>query len=312
MTRRLAVLLLLSAPLTAVGRPPRAPDGNAVVRGKAGPSDIVITTTDRLAGAIHSVRWGGKEFIDSADHGRQLQSAASFDVGNPKDFWPEAYNPTEAVPAGPGLGPRSSSRLVGLQAKGNSLTTIVRPAFWLAPGELSGKYPAKNRTVLSDHLITKQVTIGYKQYPHAIDYRVTFSVPAGERHTTAQFEAVTGYMPADFSAFWGLDPKTGQLRPLSDGPGEQNLPVVLSTENKLFAMGVWSPDQPSPGYETIGYGRFRFAAEKVVKWNCVFRVRDDAGVKPGNYGYRTFVAVGSLQNVRDTLVGLMNDKEFKK
>ena len=55
------------------------PSGHAVIRAKAGPSEIVITTTPRLAGAIHSVAWNGKEFIDSTDHGRQLQSAANFD-----------------------------------------------------------------------------------------------------------------------------------------------------------------------------------------------------------------------------------------
>jgi hypothetical protein len=32
-----------------------------------------------LAGAIHAVRWNGKEFIDRTDHGRRLQSAPNFD-----------------------------------------------------------------------------------------------------------------------------------------------------------------------------------------------------------------------------------------
>src|SRR5687768_5976005 len=48
----------------------------AVIRAPAGQSEIVITTTPRVAGAIHSLTWNGKEFIDSFDHGRQLQSAA--------------------------------------------------------------------------------------------------------------------------------------------------------------------------------------------------------------------------------------------
>jgi len=309
MTRRTALAALFLMGAGAVSA--RAGDADTVIRGKAGPSDIVITTTSRLSGAIHSLTWMGKEFIDSADHGRQLQSASSFDVGN-KDFWPEAYNPTEAGSRKDGVGRTSSSKLIGIEARGNKLTTIIRPAFWLAPGELSGKYPAKNKQVLSNHLITKQVAIGYKHYAHAIDYRVTFSIPEGEKHTLGQFEAVTGYMPAEFNKFWGLDVKTGQLNPLTDGPGEQKDPVILSTANGLWAMGVWSPDQPSKGYETIGYGRFRFAAEKVVKWNCVFRVKDPVAIKAGNYDYRVFVIVGSAQNVRDTMVGLMNEKEFKK
>ncbi len=53
---------------------------------------------------------------------------------------------------------------------------------------------------------------------------------------------------------------------LDDGPGEQAFPVALATANGLHAMGVYSAE-PSPGY-----GRFRFKAERVNKWNCVFRV----------------------------------------
>lgn len=284
------------------------PSGEAKIRGKAGPSDIVITTTNRLAGAIHSVTWNGKEFIDSGDHGRQLQSAASFGLGNWKDFSAERYNPTEAGSARDSVGPKSSSKLVGLQAKKNELNTIVRPAFWLAPGERDqNKLLAFNKTVLSDFLITKQVTIGYKHYAFAIDYRATFTIPQTERHTLAQFEAVTGYMPAEFSKFWTLDVKTGDLKPLSDGPGEQAKPVILSTENGLWAMGAWSPEQAEKGY-----GRWRFPEAKVVKWNTVFRVQDEKGIAPGSYSYRTFVAVGTIQNVRDTLYGLANEKEFQQ
>ena len=46
---------------------------------------------------------------------------------------------------------------------------------------------------------------------------------AGAIHslTFAQFEAVTGYMLPEFSKFWGFDPNTNKLQPLSDGPGEQ-------------------------------------------------------------------------------------------
>jgi hypothetical protein len=294
---------------SAVGLADRPRPGDAVIRGKAGPSEIVITTTNRLAGAIHSLTWNGKEFIDSTDHGRQLQSAAAFGSGKWGDFWAEQYNPTEAGSRRDGVGPKSSSKLLGIQARGNQLATVIRPAFWLAPGEFSGKHPAKNTTVLSNYWVTKQVTIGYKQHAHAIDYRVTFTVPKGETHTLAQFEALTGYMPAEFSKFWALDPKAGKLLPLSDGPGEQTRPVVFSTENGLWAMGVWSPDQPSKGHEGTGYGRFRFPAAKVVKWNCVFREQNAMGIAPGNHSFRVFVAVGSLQNVRDTLVGLTREKK---
>lgn len=283
------------------------PDGNAVVRGKAGDSEIVVTTTNRLAGAVHSVTWNGKEFIDSLDHGRQLQSACAFDCKDRKSFWAEAYNPTEAGSRKDGAGPRSSSELVEIRAEKNRLETTTRMAFWLAPNETSpgpkgAKYPAKNKTVLSDVTLKKTVVVGTNDSPHLIDYRATFVVPPSEEHTFAQFEAVTGYMPAEFAVFRTFDPSTGKLAPLDDGPGEQRLPVVFSTKDDRFAMGVWSPD-PKPGY-----GRFRFEKEKVVKWNCVFRVSDPNGVKPGEYSYRMFVAVGTLANVTDALAAAAKGK----
>jgi hypothetical protein len=272
------------------------PTGNAVVRAKAGPSDIVITTTARVAGAIHSLTWNGKEFIDSYDHGRQLQSAANFDLG--KEFIPEVFNPTEAGANADGRGDRSSSRLLRLRAADTELETTTQMAFWLAPGEKSLGHPALNTKVLADHLVSKRVRIGYKDLPHAIEYEVAFTVPKGERHTYAQFEALTGYMPREFGRFWKFIPSSGELQPLDDGPGEQPYPVVLATPSGSHTMGIYSPDHPD------GYGRFRFEAEKVNKWNCVFRVRAPNGVRPGKYAYRMFVAVGTLDDVRRTLVRL--------
>jgi hypothetical protein len=267
--------------------------GNAVIRGAAGKSEIVIRTTDRLAGAIDSLRWGGKEFIDSTDHGRQLQSASNLDAGSP--IRAETYNPTEAGSRDDGAGPRSSSVLLSLKADGATLETRTRMAFWLKPGQRSGPNLAKNTTAVSDHLLCKRVTIGFRDLPQVVEYGTIFSLPAGEKHTAATFEALTGYMPAEFSSFLVFDPATQDVRPLSDGPGEQPLPVILSTPTGSHAMGIYSPD-PSPGY-----GRFRFEHEKVVKWNCVFRIGKAEGIPPGDFSYRNFVAVGTLEDVTASL-----------
>ena len=280
------------------------PSGDAVIRGAAGDSEIVITTTDRLAGAIHSLTWGGKEFIDSFDHGRQLQSAASFDCALGKPFWAECFNPTEAGSRADGAGETSTSKLVRLHAEGAELRTTTQMAFWLAPGEKSFERPALHDERLSKHRVSKRVRIGYEKLASVIDYEVTFTVPEGERHTFAQFEAITGYMPPEFSQFWQFIPATGKLEKLDDGPGEQAFPVVFSTPDGQHAMGIFSPDQPSRTYEHAGYGRFRFAAEKVVKWNCVFRVRSAEGIAPGDYRFQTFVAIGTLENVRQAIASL--------
>lgn len=270
--------------------------GDSLIRGKTEDSEIVITTTTRCAGAIHSLTWRGHEFIDSADHGRQLQSASNLDLQTP--ITNETYNPTEAGSRRDGDGPTSSSRLLRLRAKGNRLQTSSKMAFWLAPGEFSGPNPAKNQNVLSNHLLAKTVTVGVLGRPHLIGYDVTFTLPRDERHDHAVFEALTGYMPAEFRKFWRFDPVAKRLVPLSDVPGEQPDPVVLATDDGKFAMGIFSPETI-----TKGYGRFRFEAERVVKWNCVFRVdRPKPGAK---YTYRHLVAVGTLLDVQNELARLV-------
>ena len=296
--------------LTALAAERDPPSGHSVIRARAGASELVITTTPRLAGAIHSLTWNGKEFINSTDHGRQLQSASNFDVGTP--LTAETYNPTEAGSQRDGAGLTSSSRLLHLVATNHLLQTTSRMAFWLAPGEKSGSNPAKNTTVLSEHLLTKRVQIGWRHLSHVIQYDVTFHLPVGERHTHAVFEAVTGYMPAEFSEFHKFNPKTGDFEPLTDGPGELALPVVLATPSGSHAMGIFSPDQLTKGLPQLGYGRWRFAAERVVKWNCVFRATEPKGLAPGEYSFRNFVIVGDLATVRDSLRALHREFAIDK
>jgi hypothetical protein len=291
---------LLLTPLAALHAD--VPAGNATIRGTAGPSDIVITMTNRLAGAIHSLTWNRREFIDSFDHGRQLQSALNLDYGTPISN--ETFNPTEAGSRSDGIGNKSSSRLLHRHVEPNSVQTLTQMAFWLAPGEKSGANLAKNTTVLSDHLLTKRVRIGYKNLPHVIAYDVVFRLPIGERHTHAVFEALTGYMPPAFEEFRQFNPKTGELEPLSDGPGEVPQPVVFTVSGGTHAMGIYAPPQPAPNTTGPTYGRFRFRTEKVVKWHCVFRVTDTNGIPPGEYAYRMFVVVGDASTVRDSLRAL--------
>ncbi|GBL29409.1 hypothetical protein EMGBS10_05590 [Opitutia bacterium] len=210
-----------------------------------GGKPLVIRTTSRLAGAIDSVRWDGVEFIDSHDHGRQLQSAINADVDGV--FHAECYNPTEAGSVVDALGPRSTSRLEFLELKDGVLATRTRMAYWLAPGMKSHGQPAQNRELLSGHLLAKQVRIGRPGMDHVLDYRVTFTVPADRPHRFLQFEALTGYMPAAFSEALSFDAKVGALVPRSRRNGELREPVVLSTPSGDHAMGVFTPDRPPAG-----------------------------------------------------------------
>lgn len=279
--------------------------GDATIRGP-GEKPIVITTTSRLAGAIHSLTWDGEEFIDSVDHGRQLQSASNFDCG--KKFIPEVFNPTEAGSRADHVGDRTTSRLLTLRDGKASLYTQSQMAFWLQPGEKSLGNLAYNESPISSHYLEKRVTIGVAGIAQVIEYDVVFEVPDDEHHTLAQFETLTGYMPPKFAKFYTCDLKNqGKLEPLSDGPGEQTLPIIFSTASGKHAMGVYAIDQPVPGFEHSGYGRFRFAAERVVKWNCVYRIAKKEGISPGKYAFRHYVCVGTLEEVQAAMLKLATE-----
>jgi hypothetical protein len=195
--------------------------------------------------------------------------------------------------------------LLEIHARGNQLETFSQPAFWLNPSETSGGKPARNKTILSNDHLRKRVVIGCKNLPHAIDYQVTVSLAAEDRNTRCVIEAVTGYMPPEFDQFKVFDAKTGMLAPVDDGPGEQALPLVFSTADGKYAMGVFSPPGPEAPRDGHGptYGRWRMKNFRVVKWNCVFRLQNPNGLS-GDFSYQVFVAVGSLEDVRTTLVAL--------
>jgi hypothetical protein len=270
------------------------PIADATISNGAGKTAISITTTERLAGAIHSLTWNGKEFINSYDHGRELQSAASF------NGFGECYNPTEAGSNQDWTGNTSTSFLQYLFTSGNFLETQTLPAFWTQPDQIApGCGIAINSTQRSSIYFRKKITIGMPGMANVIRYDTEFDIP--ESFTSATFEVLTGYMPPEFSEFWNYDPENLQLDSLSDGPGEQEIPIILATIDKNFAMGIYSPDQPRPQWGGAGYGRWRF--DDCTKWNCVFR---ESSIVPGIYKYRSYVIVGSLSDVEVNMTDLYN------
>jgi hypothetical protein len=278
--------------------------GDAEIRSTLEGDPLVLRTTSRLAGAVDSIIWRDQEFIDSHDHGRQLQSAINLDLSS--TFQPETFNPTEAGSRDDGAGEASTSRLLRMKIGRDRLETTAQMAFWLPPGGKSKGHLAKNKTVLSNHSLTKRIKLSPTGWENLIVYETTFHLPFDELHRYAQFEVVTGYMPEAFENFYGLDTKTGKLKLLSDGPGEQSMPVILSTKDGQFAMGILSLEKRNSPWRGPGYGRFRFALQKVVKWNLVYRFRQEEPIKAGPYVFNSYVGIGSLEKVRQTFVRLLD------
>ncbi len=277
------------------------PGGRATISRAFAGSDIAVSVSSRTAGAIDSLTWGGTQFINAYDHGRELQSAASY------DGYGECLNPTEAGSDADATGPRSTSLLTALRVGPDTLQTRSQMAYFMAPGRPVGdcpKGPGPYAAPRSDDGLSKRVTLGAAGIANAIEYRVTFTT--ARVHASATFEAATAYMPPDFSRFESFDPATGRAAPLSAGPGEQGVPVILSNADGSRAMGVYSPGLPQASVPNAGYGRFSFtelpgAGNATVKWNCVFR---ETGVPAGDHGYACYALVGTLRDVQDGMVAL--------
>ncbi|MGT2478369.1 hypothetical protein ACU4GR_04430 [Methylobacterium oryzae CBMB20] len=305
---RLARAALLLAGLTGVARAEDAPavawpepGGRATISRPFKGSPITLGVSSRTAGAIDSLTWGGTQFINAHDHGRELQSASAY------DGYGECLNPTEAGSDADGTGPRSTSLLTALQVGADTLQTRSQMAYWIGAGQVTGscpKGPGPHAGPRSDDVLVKHVTLGAEGVANAIAYRVTYNT--AQAHVSATFEAATAYMPPEFARFWSFDPATGQSAPLSAGPGEQGVPVILANADGSRAMGVYSPALPQPTVPNAGYGRFAFATlpgpgNATVKWNCVFR---ENNVPAGAHSYTCYVVVGTLEDVKAGIAAL--------
>eukprot|EP01083_Nonionella_stella_P129162 391709_1 len=102
----------------------------------------------------------------------------------------ECFNPTEA-----------GSRDDGQQ-------TITTSAFWMIPGECeSGCGCAINTVNVTDFIMHKHVTIGYKNISNVIHYVSDVIIPFDVNST--QIEAPTAYLNPPFNTFYSIDVKNG-------------------------------------------------------------------------------------------------------
>src|SRR4051812_25960437 len=154
---------------------------NGLVFGKT----LTVGTSNQFAGAVSSIKWNGKEYINNWDHGRQLQVNMQFFNRYC------CYNPYEAGSFEDAKGPTSTSKLLSLSASGNRLESTTQmawnfreynfnpvpadscsdPALWLPLTR--GPY----QTPLSDYRVHKTVTIGFAGIPNVIEYLVDEFIP---------------------------------------------------------------------------------------------------------------------------------------
>lgn len=292
MTRQLplAIAALLASSIPAAARVV------SIQRPVFGSTLTVSTHPDRHAGAIDSLIFRNVQYIDNADHGRQLQTAIQADnLG-------ECFNPTEAGSRDDGAGRGTSSIATSASNAGNVLVTVTRPAFWLPPGSRYGRacsqfrreQSAQNQTVLSDYTISRTTRFYGVAIPNLLLINVSIHFPEARR--SASIEAMTGYLPAGFDHFFAYNLATRQLRPLSATPESQTGtdPIIISTADGRSAMGVFSP-AIRPGRAGY-YAWFAFPSEGTSKWSCVFSTPPITAGQ--TLRFQCPIAVGTVAEVR--------------
>lgn len=265
-----------------------------MIRGEFKGLPVIVTATERSAGAIESLQWGGMEFLDANDHGRDLQSAISFDGLTACD------NPTEAGASKDGDRPdTSSSLLLYASTANNELRTNTQMAYWYRPGQSDracGEARSDTGTGLSSTHHAKTVRF-LPGYDNVLEHEITFDMP--RPRALAQFEVLTAYMPKSFGTFYAYNVPMNRMQPISDGPGEQDHPVVLATADGEHALGLMTlQSEASTGMVGPGYGRFRYGWQRVTKSNVVFRLEN---APAGPHRFVVYSVLGTLEDVRMTM-----------
>jgi hypothetical protein len=266
---------------------------------KGNPITITVDGS-RFAGAISSLTLRNVEYVNSSDHGREIQSALQVDgLG-------ECFNPTEAGSSADDGASRTSSVLISASNSGNVLTTETRAAFWLAPGKNYGRQcspwttatAAQNRTVLSDYLISRRTSFYGAAIPNLIKTVTTFTIP--ENRKSASIEALTGYLPPQFSVWFRYNPSSRKLEQLSGGGNQRTTsPVVVAVPGGQSAMAVISP-VISSGTDRGYFHWSTFAGRTPTsKWSCVY---DHGPISAGSkLTYTCLIAVGTIDEVLSAL-----------
>jgi hypothetical protein len=322
------IFLYLSAPLTQSNNEitvaqAASPRGFQVPACEANPDDafrqqisgmvdgdeLVLTVSARFGGAVESLTWRGKEFINIFDHGRQISYAWQM------DGYGECFNPTEPGSASDLFSLSSTSELLEVcQLSSNALTTKVLPAYWLAPGETGfcdRGTTAYNDTLVSNQTLFKTIEIGYAGLENVIAFTAEITLP--DDYSFLQMEIPTGYLTYEFTNYWRYDPATGELIKPESEPliapwsfvNVSQLPPILATEDGQFAMGAFSPENIT-AYEILRYD-VPNPDDSTNKWNIVLH---EQSAPAGTYIYQSFVVVGTLEQVAAGLGQLFEQSGF--
>ena len=295
--RRLSRFRLLLLGVVMAAGPSRAatPHPLAVAAWRIGREPLRLEAAQGFAGAVSSIRFRGREYLDAADHGRELQGAVQFGLG-------ECLNPSLAGASRDPPG-QSSSQLLSVRAAAGRYRASTRMAYWARPGATCTLGPdsrglAANTSEVSDLVYSQDMAPGYDGHPNAVLTRI--EIRSRQPRPPASVEALTGYMPPDFDTLLVYDAQDGRFREdidLEFRSGERDSPLILSTRDGRSAMGI-------VGLSTAVPPRYAgFHSAKVGKWSVVYR--ETASFAPGAHRYACVWIIGTRAEVEATLAAIV-------
>jgi alpha-tubulin suppressor-like RCC1 family protein len=277
---------------------------------------LTIKTSSQFGAGISSITWGGKEFVNNFDHGRQISTNASFFNRN------ECYNPYETGTKEDGQKPTSSSKVLSLTASGSTLDSTTQMAWYLSSRDPRPGYgdacgnpdeflpcPAYNGA-LSDYRLHKTVTIGFAGISNVIPFSSDLFIPEQVQKGVVQMTAV---LPYEFASVWTYDLVSKNYRQIRTLGGEDDSVKVVATSDGAYAMGYYAPELLQPyGLGSSGGYRWGLAPPDPINFPdpdfaCVGfggQFRFDSFNGPGNRPDRSFLVIGSMEQVKTALNSL--------
>lgn len=274
---------------------------------------LSVSTSSQFGGAVSSIKWGGKEYINNWDHGRQLQLNSQFFNRN------ECYNPYEAGSFFDSNQPTTSSKLLSMSAAGNRLEAVTQMAWYLRERSIyDPRYSCGDPALwldcppytgpLSDYRAHKTVTIGYAGLPNVIEYLMEQFIPEPVLKGSNNVTAVLNY---EFKSLRSWDVVSKDYRQIRAPNGVDDRIKVVSTADGSSAMGFYAPELLQP-YGDLGVANWWFVAPPDPNipdptYPCVhigLVDRYDSFNGPGATNDRAYLVVGDLNQVNQSMAAL--------
>lgn len=234
-----------------------------------------VSTSLKNANQLGSFIWNGVEFCRGPDSG----SGTGFELyvlGSTAESTQHQYNAVEPGKLGE-VPPLTGSTVLLAQGftdvSGKNIIRVVKPTFWLDPGEVTSSMPALNTKPVSDLVNTITYTWGLGGDDHIIQLDQSIVIPADpviqaspQLSMVPLFHYVPNFAPKPFTTQEWVDLATGGTRAYAGGVSTTET-LMMYTTDENFACAVVYGDgllgnavsDPDRGYRGLaGAGAFPY------------------------------------------------------